>query len=170
MSWMIVWVCLASKDAREWAAVRRASAREASCRVAVEARASTWFGTEGIWRCRNDGFVVGLAARASWTAEDCKLLETRLANSGMRVSRDEKGRDNSKGVMLSGDSSLSAAMSNGGSRSKRSNSSSGKAGDVAPAGPGFPLLSSATQVGPGLEGAADERACARRCFFAAFSR
>lgn len=107
--------------------------------------------------------MVGLAARASWTAEDWRLVDTRLARSGSRAPSDEKGGLDSNKEMLSGDSS-SGLMSSGGSSNSKSSSSSGKAGGEVACWPRF------ADAFFGSGGTADEMAWASRCFFADFRR
>lgn len=73
----------------------------------------------------------GLAARASCTAEDCKLVETKLAKVGIKVSKDEKGGlDSSRD--RSSDDNCSLFVRSGGRSNNKSNNSSGKAVDAPP--------------------------------------
>lgn len=87
------------------------------------------------------------------------MEETRLARSGRRASRDEKGGFDSSNEMLSG-GSWSELVRNGGKRRRRSKSGSGSCESC--------LVRLVVDLGS--RGAADEMACARRCCFAELRR
>ncbi len=79
-----------------------------------------YVGRDGMVRWTKEGFVVGLAMRARWTAEVCRLLEMRDASCGRREGKSEKGGLLSSRAVDSGDRAIGGACRNGGRRVRRS--------------------------------------------------
>lgn len=104
--------------------------------------------------------MFGLASRARWTAEDCRLAQTRGARRGMSFEREEKGGWDRRRAADSGER-WDESVRKGGRRTRRSRSSGGSSDDEG-------LGREVTLLGGGFVGstgwAADMALIRRWCF------